>query len=112
MAGQSSSVTVHPTGGVRALIIVARDQPNLWHFLQARFATNGDVEILLDRRLWKRRQRVQSRDLERRDVDRRRQLSSEHDLRRRSCLIVPLFRAATQQPTRPWLGSAGSAGIE
>ena len=79
-----------PTGHkVRGLIIVARDQPDLWRSLQEHIgATNRDVEILLDRRLWERRQRFQRCEPDRRGSDRRRPPSIENDVRSRQFVIV------------------------
>jgi hypothetical protein len=38
------------------LIIVARDQPDLWQSLKEHFATTEDIQAILDRRRWERRQ--------------------------------------------------------
>lgn len=73
---------------VRGRIIVARDQPYLWQSLREHFAANREVEVVLDRRLWERRQHIQTYMPEQRRADRRQPLTIENDLRRRSFLIV------------------------
>ena len=73
---------------VRGRIIVARDQPYLWQSLIEHFAANRDVEVVLDRRLWERRQRIRTCEPGQRRADRRDPLTIENDLRRRSFLIV------------------------
>ena len=89
MPGESTLPEAQSTGSrVRGRIIVARDQPYLWQSLREHFAANGDVEILLDRRLWERRQRIQTCEPEQRQADRRQPQTIENDLRRRSFLIV------------------------
>ena len=97
MAGERGSLNPQPSGPpLRGLIVVARDQPYLWQSLQTHFAANADVELVLDRRLWERRQRVQRCAPERREADRRRPVSLENDLRHRSFLIVAKAQAACQ----------------
>lgn len=88
---------------VQGLIIVARDQPDLWHQLTQHFAGHNEVQVLLDRRQWERRQRMQAYGPERRMAARRRPPSIETDLRYRSFLIVP----QRQEPLRgPILNSS------
>jgi hypothetical protein len=74
----------------RGLIIVAQDQPDLWHSLTRSFELEGEVEVFMDRRQGERRERIQPREAERRTADRRRPPSIMNDLRRRSCVLVPL----------------------
>jgi len=74
---------------VRGRIIVARDQADLWQALTRCFATDGGVQVLYDRRNWERRQRVLRCEPERRELDRRRPLSMDNDLRRRSFVVAP-----------------------
>jgi len=50
---------------VQYLIIVARDQPDLYEHLAEQFSGDREVEVLLDRR-----QRVQAHEPERRRADR------------------------------------------
>jgi hypothetical protein len=89
MPTESRSREAQPTGRrVRGLIIVARDQPDLWQSLREHFAANEDVTLVLDRRLWERRQRVQGCEPDRRGLDRRRPPSTEHDLRSRPFVIA------------------------
>ncbi len=70
------------------LIIVARDQPDLWVTIQRQFAAYTRVQVLQDRRRSERRQRFQRYEPERRRVDRRRPLRIENDLAWRPYLIV------------------------
>lgn len=89
MLTESRSPEAQPTGHrVRGLIIVARDQPDLWQSLREHFAANEDVELVLDRRLWERRQRIQRCEPDGRGPDRRRPLDLENDLRSRPFVIV------------------------
>ena len=99
MAGASRSPNLPPSGqGVRGLIIVARDQPELWHHLTRHFAEHNEVWVLLDRRQWERRQRLQRYEPERRKADRRPPLSLHTDLRYRSFLLVPQRRETLNGP--------------
>ena len=89
MPAESASPEPQSTGSrVCGRIIVARDQPYLWQSLREHFAASRDVEVVLDRRLWERRQRIQTYEPEQRRGDRRQPLTIENDLRRRSFLIV------------------------
>ena len=72
---------------VRYLLIVTRNQPDLWRYLKDNFAGDAKVEVILDRRLAERRQRVQPHDPERRQADRRRP-GLDNDLRYRSLVIA------------------------
>ena len=74
--------------GVRGRIIVARDQNDLWHALTRCFAMDKGVQVILDRRRWERRQRLQMCEPERRGLERRRPLSTENDLRQRSFVVA------------------------
>jgi hypothetical protein len=82
---------------------VARDQSDLCHQLTRHFAGYNGVRILLDRRQWERRQRVQTFGPERRKAARRRPASIETDLRYRSFLLVP-------QPQEPLKDLPPNAG--
>ena len=73
---------------VRYLLIVARNQPDLWHYLKRNFAGDEKVEVILDRRRGERRQRIQPHEPERRRADRRHQPSLAHDLSYRFLAIV------------------------
>ncbi len=89
MPTENRSPEAPPTGrGLRSLIIVARDKPDLCLSLREHFAANEDVEVLLDRRLGERRQRAQRCEPDRRGPDRRRPPSIEHDFRSRQFVIV------------------------
>ena len=71
-----------------ALIIVARDQPELWHALKKQFAGNAEVQVLQDRRRWERRQRLQRHESDQRAQDRRLPPRLEHDVHHRSFVII------------------------
>lgn len=89
MPGEKTSPEVQPTGrGVRVLIIVARDQPDYLQSLRNYFAGDQDVEVVLDRRLWERRQWIRSYAPNRRGPDRRGQPRIESDPRARQLVIV------------------------
>ena len=90
MPGESRPQQPQPSGNRDGgLIIVARDQPDLWHYLAEQFAKQNEVRVLQDRRQWERRQRRQTWEPERRTADRRSPPSINTDLRHRSFLIVP-----------------------
>ena len=89
MPVDSTSPGAQPTRDtVRYLIIVARDQPDLWRSLKEHFAASEDVELILDRRQEERRQRVHTHEPDRRARDRRRPPSIETDVRSRQYVIV------------------------
>lgn len=87
---------------IHCLIIVARDQPDLWFAIQRQFAAYRRVQIIQDRRRWERRQRFHLYEPERRRVDRRRPLCIKNDLYWRPYLIVRLQQDTIkgQRPTR------------
>lgn len=71
----------------RLLFIVARNQRDLYESLRRSFSAGKGVQVLLDRRLGERRQRVEPQGSERRRADRRQQ-RVDRDLRYRSFLII------------------------
>ena len=73
---------------VQYLLIVARNQSDLWRYLKDNFAGDEKVEVILDRRRGEQRQRVQLHEPERRRAERRRQPSLDKDLIYRSFVIV------------------------
>jgi hypothetical protein len=75
------------TRHVRALIVVARDRPEIWDHFRLLFARDADVEVAYDQRQGERRSRVQPFTPERRQQERRR-LAPESDLAARQYLIV------------------------
>jgi hypothetical protein len=90
VAGDSGARADRPSRHrLLGLIIVARDQPELWHHLTEHFAGQREVQVFLDRRQWERRQRFQTYEPERRRAARRRPLSRSTDLRYRSFLLIP-----------------------
>lgn len=66
---------------VRYVFIVRRDQPHLLEHLRREFAKEKEVEVLQDRRIGERRQRVQAWPAERRRADRRRMPGGRDALR-------------------------------
>ncbi len=79
---------------IYCLIIVARDQRDLWVTIQRHFAAYTRVQVLQDRRRSERRQRFRRYEPERRRVDRRRPLRIENDLAWRPYLIVDVQQVA------------------
>ena len=77
-----------PPKMVRYLLIVARNQPDLCHYLKNNFAGDEKVEVILDRRRGDRRQGIQPHEVERRRGERRHQPGTEKDLNYRSFVIV------------------------
>jgi hypothetical protein len=86
--GKSAGDEAPSAGQVHSLIIVARDQAELCHVLAREFASNPRVQVLLDRRHWERRRRIQVLELDRRGADRRHPTCPEHDVRQRSFVII------------------------
>lgn len=83
--------TVRPT--VRGLLIVARDQVDLYESLQYAYGDSETITVLLDRRLAERRRAVQPMMAERRRGERRSPLSIADDLRFQQYVLVrPHFR--------------------
>jgi len=73
---------------LHCLIIVARDQPDLWHATQRKFTAYKRIQVIQDRRRRERRQRFYLYEPERRRVDRRRPLCIKNDLYWRPYFIV------------------------
>ncbi len=88
MSIEGGSPEEESTGTVRALVVVARNQPDLWQALAKHFSANEDVRVLFDRRQLERRQRVQTYSLDRRGADRRRPPSIENDVSYRQYVIA------------------------
>lgn len=88
MVAESGSPNVQSTGIIRALVVVAGDEPDLWQSLTEHFSANEDVQVLLDRRQGERRQRVQTYERDRRGPDRRRPASIENDASHRRYVIA------------------------
>ena len=66
----------------RYLFIVPQDQPELHEHLRGDFSNDNDVQVLLDRRVAERRQRVEPYTPERRWADRRHQPGADAPLHR------------------------------
>jgi hypothetical protein len=78
---------------MRGLLIVARDQLNLWLSLKDAFGDSEGVMVLLDRRQGDRRRGVQSVASDRRRVERRSLPRIEDDLSvRKYVLVRPHYR--------------------
>jgi hypothetical protein len=76
------------SGKAPILVIVARDQPDLWWYLTRDFARFKGVEVILDRRQGGWWQRAQVRDLQERGADRRGPSCGDTDLRSRAFMII------------------------
>ena len=77
----------------RYVIIVARNDPDLWSHLKENFAGDTRAEVILDRRRGERRQRVQPHTPERRRTERRERPEIDQDLSYRPYVIVRLPQA-------------------
>lgn len=78
---------------VRGLIIVARDQPELWRALTREFGQSQEIRVLLDRRVGERRTDDQCYAPDRRGMDRRSMPRIEDDVRSRQYVLVrPHYR--------------------
>jgi hypothetical protein len=73
----------------RYLIIVARDQAELWRYLTRDFAKFKGVEVLRDRRQGERRRATRTYQPGRDGGDRRRPSSVPNDLRCHGFVVVP-----------------------
>ncbi len=73
---------------VRGLLIVARDQWDLYDCLQHAYGDSAEVTVLLDRRQTDRRRGVQPVPRDRRRGDRRSPLSIANDLRFQQYVLV------------------------
>jgi len=82
----------------RYLIVVSREQPDLWRHLRQMFTGIGGVDIVLDRRHGGRWQWTQSCAYEERGEDRRRTRDLDAGLPHRSFVIVTPEEAAVTRP--------------
>jgi len=76
------------TARPRYLIVVARDQPDLWRHLRKSFGELKGVDVVLDRRHGGRWQWAQSWEYEQRGTDRRRTSDAADRLSHHSVMIV------------------------
>jgi len=75
----------------RTVFVVSREHRDLYTYLRERFAMDPAVEIILDRRVFERRQPQRPRACERRRLqDRRRRPEVEAELQTRSHAILTL----------------------
>ena len=72
----------------RYFFIVGQDQPDLRDYFTRWFSEVPEVEVVSDRRRGERRQGGQSRELERRRVDRRFNLGVNEEIRQTGFAIV------------------------
>ncbi len=78
---------------VRGLLIVARDQMDLYEALRDAYGGSGTITVLLDRRQGERRRNTEPTSDERRRTDRRSLLSITEDLRFQQYVLVrPHYR--------------------
>jgi hypothetical protein len=74
----------------RTLFIVSRHHPDLYAYLRERFATDGAVEVVLDRRLGERRRRDATNEGDKRRAERRQRPEVEAELQTRSHAIITI----------------------
>jgi hypothetical protein len=74
----------------RRLVVVSRQHPDLYVYLRDRFASEVDVEVILDRRLAERRRERVETEIDRRSRGRRQRPDVDIQLRVRSHVIVEL----------------------
>lgn len=89
---------------VRYLLVVARNQPTLGHYLKESLAGDENVQVLSDRRWGPRRQRIRPCQPERRRSERRSRPSLDNDLRYRSFAIIRQRQPAASNGGRPMNG--------
>ncbi len=86
--GKAPAAGRRETNRPRYLIVVSREQPDLWRHLRQLFTGIDGVNIVLDRRHGGRWQWAQSRAYEERGEDRRRPRDVDAGLSHRSFVIV------------------------
>jgi hypothetical protein len=74
----------------RTLFVVSRYHAELYRYLKVRFADDGAVMIILDRRVAERRRRQQAIAAERRRGERRSRPDVDAELQQRSHAIITL----------------------
>ena len=94
MAVPTNDLRISPTRPpVCGLLIVARDQGDLYDCLQHAYGDSEEITVLLDRRQGERRRSIQPVARDRRQGDRRSLLSIADDLRYQQYLLVrPHYR--------------------
>jgi hypothetical protein len=97
MADEGRSLKAQPTRDtLRCVIIVARDETDLWHYMARDFGEFKGLQVILDRRQRERRQQVQRYQPERRREERRHPPTMDEDLRRQPFVIVLGQQAALE----------------
>jgi hypothetical protein len=74
----------------RTVYIVARDHPELYAYLHDRFTSDGELEVILDRRVSQRRQRHAPHAPNRRRADRRLRPQVDNELEIGSHAIITI----------------------
>ena len=74
----------------RTVYIVARDHPELYAYLRERFTCDGEVDVILDRRVVQRRRVSMPHGPERRRSERRARPEADTELQIRSHAIITL----------------------
>jgi len=100
LANSSSPRSQSTSETTRYLIIVARDQSDLWRYLTQNIADYGGVEVLLDRRQEGGWRWAQMREMQERGADRRSRSSAGGGLRDRAFVIVPRQDEMSLSPAR------------
>lgn len=88
MPARTNNLQSPPHPAVLSLLIVARDQPELYRTFQRRFQGCAGVAIFLDRRHGERRQATQPVAVDRRRGERRSALYPRNDLRQRKYIFA------------------------
>lgn len=91
----TATVSRLPSGSARHLVIISRYHPGLYEYVRRRFAAEGNVEVVLDRRRGRDR-RTQSAvaGVERRSTDRRTRPDIDAALRMESMQFLTIPRGA------------------
>lgn len=98
----TTAVSDHPSNGPCHLLIISRHHPGLYEYVRQRFASEGNVQVILDRRRGRdrRTQRIEP-GVERRTADRRTRPDVDAALRMESMqfLTIPRPVAPEGDPT-------------
>jgi hypothetical protein len=101
----SSGVTNHTSGSLhhpRHLLIISRYYPGLYDYLRARFAAEGNVEVILDRRRGRdRRMTADGTSVDRRTGERRRRPHIDTALQMESMQFVTIPPGAASAMSPP-----------
>jgi hypothetical protein len=78
-----------PAAG-RFVFVISRREPQIYEYVREAFALEGDVAVVVDRRVGERRHHAAPRGAERRRQDRRIRGDVADDLKSRGCAFVTL----------------------